>query len=88
MKLIEIVGPGSGCQKCLALYELTKMALRQLGVEVEVRKVADMREIMARKVLLTPAMIVDGKVVLRGTVPPVQELVKILGNILAEEEKQ
>ena len=84
MKTIEVLGPG--CQRCLALYELTKMALRNLGVECEVKKVEDMKEIMARKILLTPALVVDGKLVLRGHVPPLQELTQILVNILAAEE--
>ncbi len=84
MKLIEILGPG--CQRCVALYELTKMALKLLGVECEVKKVEDMREVMARKVLMTPALIVDGKVKVRGRVPTIDELRQILVNILAEEE--
>jgi hypothetical protein len=62
------------------------MALRNLGVECEVKKIEDMKEIMARKALLTPALMVDGKLVLRGRVPSLPELTQILVNILAAEE--
>jgi len=76
MKLIQVLGPG--CAKCQKLEENTKLAAKQMGLECEVLKVTDISAIMHMGVMMTPALAVDGRVVLSGRVPSVDELKRVL----------
>ena len=77
MKKIEFLG--SGCAKCTKLYELTQQAVRDTGLDATVEKVSDLPTIMGYGVMITPALVVDGKVVASGKVPSVKELAKLIG---------
>lgn len=68
---------GSGCKNCKRLEQNTVEALKNLGIEAEVVKVTDFKDIMAYNVLATPALVVDEKVVLSGQVPSVEKLEEI-----------
>jgi small redox-active disulfide protein 2 len=61
---VQVLGPG--CPKCRQLEANTKEALRLLGISDPVEKVSDIREIMKLGVMMTPALAIDGKVVLSG----------------------
>lgn len=76
MKKIEILG--TGCPKCKKLTERTMEAAAQLGMECNIEKVEDIQKIMAYGVMMTPALVVDGKVKLTGKVPSVDELKKLI----------
>jgi len=76
MKHIEILG--TGCPKCKKLTELTMEAAAQLNMECNIEKVEDIQKIMAYGVMMTPALVVDGKVKLTGKVPSVDELKKLI----------
>jgi small redox-active disulfide protein 2 len=67
MVTIEVLGPG--CANCQRLEANARQAVALTGVEAEVIHVLDYREIMARGVLSTPGLIIDGKVVSVGRVP-------------------
>lgn len=60
------------------LAKHTKEAADLAGVEAEISKVTDMKEITARGVLLTPALAVDGKIVSSGRVLTAGDIKKIL----------
>lgn len=72
MKKLEVLGPG--CAKCGKLAELTAKAAADLGIECEVVKVTELNEILKRRIMLTPALVVDGVVKCSGRVPGVDEL--------------
>jgi small redox-active disulfide protein 2 len=76
MKQLLILG--SGCSKCGRLYEVTEQAAKELGVPYELNKVTDLKQIMALRVMVTPALVVDGSVKVAGRVPPVEEIKKML----------
>ena len=71
---------GVGCDKCDTLYENVREAAENLGIEAEIEKVEDLMEIVKLGVLEAPALAVDGKVLLRGRVPKVRDLEKLLRN--------
>ena len=73
---IEILG--SGCAKCKSLEERANEAVKKAGLKASVEHVHDIDKIIAMGVFSTPAMAVDGKVVLSGSLPSVGELVAIL----------
>ena len=67
MVTIEVLGPG--CANCKRLEENAREAVAMAGVEAEVVKIIDYREIAARGVMNTPGLVIDGKVVSEGRVP-------------------
>jgi len=69
---------GTGCAKCNALTMATEKAAQDLGLPYDLEKVTDLKLIMAFGVMMTPALVVDGKVKLSGKVPGVAELKAIL----------
>ena len=76
MKKILILG--TGCAKCKALTEATKKAADELGIEYEIGKVSNIKDIMTFGVMSTPALVVDGKVKVSGKVPNHAELKTLL----------
>jgi small redox-active disulfide protein 2 len=59
---------GTGCAKCKQLTANAEKAVAELGLDVLVEKVEDIREIMKFSVMSTPALVVDGKVKATGKV--------------------
>jgi small redox-active disulfide protein 2 len=76
MKQLLILG--SGCAKCSKLYQLTQQAATELGLPHEIQKVTDLKQIMALRVMTTPALVVDGSVKVAGRVPSLEEIKKML----------
>jgi small redox-active disulfide protein 2 len=77
MKKIQILG--MGCPKCNKLYAAAETAAKELGIEYEMEKIADINKITDMGVMMTPALAVDGKVLLSAKVPSVEELKAIIG---------
>jgi small redox-active disulfide protein 2 len=75
---MEIKVLGSGCKKCKKLEENTKEALQLLGLDAEVEKVTDFEAIASYNVLSTPALVVDGKVIVYGQVPKPRKIADLL----------
>jgi small redox-active disulfide protein 2 len=76
MKKIQILG--TGCAKCAKLTENAEKAAKELGVEVEVEKVTDIKKIMEFGVMMTPGIAIDGAVKAVGKVLSVEEIKKLL----------
>lgn len=76
MKKLQILGPG--CVRCTNLAAVTEQAADTLGLEYRLEKVTDLQQIMAFGVMMTPALVVDGKVKLAGRVPSVEEIKKLI----------
>ena len=60
---MEIKVLGTGCAGCNALYETTKQAVAELGIEANVIKEENMIKIMSYNVMKLPGLVVDEKVV-------------------------
>lgn len=69
---------GTGCKKCKDLEKNTLAAVAELQLDAKVEKVEEIKEIMKYKVMSTPALVVDEKVVSTGKLLTVNELKKIL----------
>jgi small redox-active disulfide protein 2 len=52
---------GTGCPKCRQLAENAEEAAKELGLDYELEKVKDINEIMSFGVMMTPALVLDGK---------------------------
>jgi len=75
MKLIIY---GSGCSKCEALTANAKAAAKALGISYEVEKITDMNEIIDAGVMRTPALAVDGDIVVEGKVAAAEDISKLI----------
>jgi len=69
---------GTGCPKCKTLEKLTRDAVEELGIDAQITKIEDIMEIMKYNVMKTPALVVDGKVVVKGSIPSYDALKKLL----------
>ena len=77
MKQIKILGPG--CRRCEQLAASTKAAADQLGLVYELEKVTDIATFADYGVMMTPGLVIDGKVKSQGKVPTVDEIKAMLG---------
>jgi len=73
---VLVIGPG--CTKCRTLAQYTEQAVKELGVQAEINKVTDLKQIMALGVMLTPALAVNGTIKVTGKVPSVAEIKALL----------
>jgi small redox-active disulfide protein 2 len=69
---IEILG--MGCTRCNTLEQQVRKALEELNVEAEVSKVADLDKISSYGVLMTPGLVINGKVLSSGKLPSMSDL--------------
>ena len=73
---IKVLGPG--CPKCETLEKLTREVVEQNSIDATVTKVDDIVEIMNYGVMTPPALVVDGKVVVKGRIPSAEEIRKLI----------
>lgn len=73
---IEILGVG--CAKCKQVAANAEQAVKESGIDAEVKKVEKIDEIIKYNVLITPALVIDGEVKCSGKVPSVEEIKKML----------
>jgi len=73
---IEILG--TGCPKCRKLTELVTETVNEMAIAAEIVKVDRINDIMNYGVMITPALVVDGKVVVAGKLPSKDEIRKWL----------
>ncbi len=76
MKKIQILG--MGCPKCARLYAAAESAAKELGIEYQMEKIADINKITEMGVMMTPALAINDDVKFAGKVPSAEELKKII----------
>ena len=73
---IQIAGPG--CPRCQMTEKNVFNACAELNLAADISHVTDRKQIQELGVWTTPAVIVDGKILVSGRVPTAGELKKIL----------
>ena len=76
MKTVEVLGPG--CANCRKLAANAEAAVRELGIDCRVEKITDINVITGYRVMLTPALAVDGEVKSSGKVLSVEQIKRLL----------
>jgi small redox-active disulfide protein 2 len=71
---MEIKILGAGCSKCKTLEELTRKVVKDNGIDATITKIEDIVEIMKYNIMTTPALVVNGKVVVKGRIPTSEEI--------------
>lgn len=69
---IKVLGPG--CRKCEALYSAVNESVAELGIDADVKKVEDINEIVEAGVMMTPGLVINGKLKAFGKVPGKEEI--------------
>jgi len=76
--IIEVCGPG--CPRCRAAEKNVLQALKELGKELGeeamVVEIKDIKQISARGVIMTPAVVIDGVKAFEGKIPSPEEVKK------------
>ncbi|SKC83336.1 thioredoxin family protein [Maledivibacter halophilus] len=70
---------GSGCKKCNKLYELVEESVKEIGVNADIEKITDFKDIVSYGVMKTPGLVIDGVVKASGRIPSKDEIKKLLG---------
>ncbi|NMC26742.1 MAG: thioredoxin family protein [Syntrophomonadaceae bacterium] len=73
---IKVLGPG--CSRCESLEKEVRNALAELDVAADLKKVKDIQQMMAYKILATPALVINDKVKVTGRVPKREEIKKYI----------
>ena len=76
MPKIQILG--TGCARCKQLTANTEKAVQGLGIQAEIEKVTEIKEILKFQILMTPGLAINGKVKSAGRVPAPEEIRAIL----------
>jgi len=71
---LQIIVLGPGCARCTQLERDVREALAEMHLPGELSHVGDLKEITRYGVMGTPALIINGKVVSVGTMPPRQQI--------------
>jgi small redox-active disulfide protein 2 len=69
---------GTGCPKCKKLAEISEQAAKELKLDYEIEKVTEVSKIVDFGVMSTPALAVDGKVLMAGQLPSYEKVKELL----------
>ena len=75
-KVIKVLG--SGCPKCQTMTGVVKEVIAENNIDATIEKVEDVMEIMKFDVMITPALVVDGVVTIKGRIPSKDEVLQLL----------
>ncbi|MFO7810213.1 MAG: thioredoxin family protein [Candidatus Delongbacteria bacterium] len=78
--MMDIKILGTGCPKCLNLEQAAKTAAESFDFEINVGKVSDMTDIMDYGVMITPALVINEKVVSSGKALSIEQIKKLIGD--------
>jgi small redox-active disulfide protein 2 len=80
---IKVLGPG--CAKCQSLEKTVKEVVAALKLDIKVEEIKDMKQIMQYPILMTPGLVINGKVVMSGKVPSRAEVGRYIMQALEAE---
>ena len=67
---------GTGCTKCKTLENRLHDLKAKYQLDIDIEKVTQLNDIMAYGVMMTPGLVIDGKLKSVGKVPQEDELLK------------
>ena len=67
--MIEIKVLGPGCANCIKLENLVKEVVAENNIKANIEKVTDREKFLDYGIMLTPGLVVNGKVLVSGKLP-------------------
>jgi len=83
---IKVLGPG--CAKCQSLEKTVREVVAALKLDIKVEEIKDMKQIMQYPILMTPGLVINGRLVMSGKVPSRAEVQQHIMNALDTEDKE
>ena len=77
VKTVEVLGPG--CPRCKETFRVVQHVVESAGLTCQVTKNESIDRMVELGVMASPAVVVDGKVVVAGRIPKADEVKKLLG---------
>jgi small redox-active disulfide protein 2 len=75
---MEIKVLGTGCARCKTLEQLTRQAVESLQLDATIEKVEDIQKIISYGIMRTPGLVVDGRILIAGDIPSLEDLKDML----------
>ena len=75
---MEIKILGTGCPNCITLEKRVRKVVEENAIDAKITLVKDIMDIMAYKVMATPALVIDEQVKIKGRVPKNEEILEVL----------
>ena len=75
-KVIKILG--TGCPKCQSMTGIVKDVVSENHIDATIEKVEDIMEIMKFNIMVTPALVIDDVITIKGRVPSKDEVLALL----------
>lgn len=77
VKTIEVLGPG--CARCKETFRVVQHVVETAGLACTVVKDESIQRMIELGVMATPAVVIDGGVVISGRIPKADEVRQLLG---------
>ncbi|NEW79269.1 MAG: thioredoxin family protein [Gelidibacter sp.] len=71
---------GTGCPKCKQTTAVVQEVINENNIDATIEKVEDIMEIMKFKVMMTPAVVINNEIKIKGRVPSKDEIKALLMN--------
>lgn len=79
--MLNIKVVGSGCPNCQKLASLCSEVVAEKGLTAEIVKITDLNKFADLGIMMTPGLIVNGKVLSQGKIPTKSTLIHWLENL-------
>jgi len=76
---------GSGCANCKRLEAVVRKVVAEKGTEAEIEKVTDYAEVMKYRILSTPGLVIDEKLMSAGRIPSETDIARWLAQASAQQ---
>jgi len=78
--MTEIIIIGNNCPYCIRLEKLCREVVAENQLEASIKKITDLNEFGKYGIMLTPGLVINGKLVLQGKLPVKHTLAHWLTN--------
>ncbi len=73
---VKVLGPG--CSKCKELEKKVKNVAAENNIKIQLEKVKDLNDIMSYNIMMTPGLVINGKIKSAGKLPSEEEILQWL----------
>jgi len=73
--IIKILG--TGCPKCKTMTSVVQNVVSENNIDATIEKVEDIMEIMKFNIMVTPALVIDDVIAIKGRVPSKNEVLAL-----------